>query len=189
MVFIRHKNRINKFPIIICILIVIIILQFILFCRQFKDFSTLLCPYSYTIDDKRIIFDSSTYSINHFPEFICPQNFRNMADWVYGWPDNVFDESIQNSINKIKDIVAYLPHGSIIYIKTDSLHDFFSNIYPFFQNKFVLITGQSDLQAPGKHIYELERNDSKIIHWFAQNADINISISKRFTPIPIGKNT
>jgi hypothetical protein len=111
-----------------------------------------------------------------------------MADWVYGWPETIFDEQVQNSVNQINETVAYLPHGSILYIKTDSLPTFFSEIYPHFRNKFVLITGQGDGQAPGQHLRYLEKNDSKIIHWFGQNADINASANERFTPIPIGKD-
>jgi hypothetical protein len=111
-----------------------------------------------------------------------------MADWVYGWPEGVFDEDVQNSANNIHKTVAYLPHGSIVYIKTDSLPIFFSEIYPHFRNQFVLITGQGDLQAPGQHLHYLEKSDSKIIHWFGQNGDINASRTERFTHIPIGKD-
>jgi hypothetical protein len=112
-----------------------------------------------------------------------------MADWIYGWPENVFDEQVQNSIYKIRETVEYLPHGSIVYVKIDSLSRFFSDIYPHFRNKFVLITGQGDFSAPGQDLHYLEKPDSKIIHWFGQNGDIDVSTSKRFTHIPIGKNT
>jgi len=176
---------------IVVILLLILLIQHYLYrkCRnETGDLFSLLCPYTFTIADRRIIFGNPSYSIHHYPEFICPQNFRNMADWVYGWPENVFDERVQNSVNKIHETVAYLPHGSILYIKTDGLPTFFSEIYPHFQNKFVLITGQGDGQAPGPHLCYLEKNDSKIIHWFGQNADINASTSERFTPIPIGKD-
>jgi hypothetical protein len=111
-----------------------------------------------------------------------------MADWIYGWPENVFDEQVENSVRKIRETVEYLPHGSILYIKTDLLPTFFSDIYPYFRSKFVLITAQGDSQAPGPHLHYLERADSKIIHWFGQNGDINASTNERFTHIPIGKN-
>lgn len=188
MVHIRRPKKNYKSIIITCILLLVILIQFYQYRSVINNLIFPLCPYSYTIDDKHIIFDNPSYSINHYPEFVCPQNFRNMADWIYGWPENVFKEDVQNSIHKISETVAYLPHGSIIYVKTDSLDEFFSNIYPHFRSQFVLITAQGDAQAPGKHLYRLEKNDSKIIHWFAQNADINESISERFTVIPIGKN-
>ncbi len=191
MVFIHPPGRNYKFITTIFILITTIIFQYYLYrkCRnEIGDSFSLLCPYTFTITDKRIIFDNPSYSIHHYPEFICPQNFRNMADWVYGWPENVFDERVQNSVDKIHLTVASLPHGSILYIKTGSLSTFFSEIYPHFRNKFVLVTGQGDCQAPGKHLRYLEEADSKILHWFGQNADINASTGERFTPIPIGKN-
>ena len=161
---IRRPPRSYKYLIVIFILVFIILLQYY-FYRQYRNevhsYLFPLCPYSYIINDKHIIFDNPSYTINHYPEFICPQNFRNMADWVYGWPENVFNEKVQNSIDRIHQTVAYLPHGSILYIKTDSLSDFFSNIYPHFRNKFVLITGQGDLQAPGQYLRYLEKNDTK----------------------------
>ncbi len=193
MLLIRRPRRSYKFikTVVILILILILIFRYDVYrecCNEISDLFSLLCPYTFTITDKHIIFDNASYSIHHYPEFICPQNFRNMADWVYGWPENVFDEQVQNSVNQINETVAYLPHGSILYIKTDFLSTFFSEIYPHFRNKFVLVTGQGDCQAPGKHLRYLEEDDSKIIHWFGQNADINASTSERFTHIPIGKN-
>ena len=146
-----------------------------------------LCLYSSTITDNRITFDNTSYSIHHYPEFICPQNFRNMADWVYAWPEYLFDEHIETSIDKSTVIVPNLPHGSIIFIKTDGIPSFFWKIYPYLQNKFVLITGQSDYSVPGDYLHYLEKSDSKIIHWFGQNGNIDISTNKRFTHIPIGK--
>jgi hypothetical protein len=155
---------------------------------KISQFYLPLCPYSSTINGNRIIFDNVSYFTHHYPEFICPQNFRNMADWVYGWPEYLFDEYVESSINKTKIIVPNLPHGSIIYIKPDSLSSFFSRIYPSLLNKFVLITGQSDISVPDTYLRYLEKIDSKIIHWFGQNGDIHMSKSQRFTHIPIGKN-
>ena len=43
-------------------------------------------------------------------------------------------------------------------------------------------------QAPGKYLHYLDDPNSKIIHWFGQNGDIDIGRSERFTHIPIGKD-
>ncbi len=191
MLHIHLRRRSYKFITITFILLIIMTFQFYLYREyraEIKGFLFLLCSYSYTINDKRIMFDSPSFSIHHYPEFVCPQNFRNMADWIYGWPEHNFNEKVENSVTRIHATVAYLPYGSILYIKTDSLSDFFSNIYPNFRNKFVLITGQGDGVVPGPHLHYLEENNSKIIHWFGQNGDIDASKSKRFTHIPIGKN-
>ncbi len=183
-----RPGRNLKCTAIIFILIIIIISQYYLYCSLINELYSLICPYSYTITEKRIIFDTPSYSINHYPEFICPQNFRNMADWIHGWPENVFNEQVQNSIYNVRETVAYLPHGSIVYVKSDILSTFFSDAYPYFRNKFVLITGQGDRNAPGEYLHYLLKDNSKIIHWFAQNGDINASTSERFTHIPIGKD-
>ena len=190
MILLRDCPRRNsKFSFaILLIIILIIVFQCYLYLKYREYFYFLLCPYSYRILDKRIIFDHPSYSIHHYPEFICPQNFRNMADWIYGWPVGVFDEHVENSLHRIRETVEYLPHGSILYVKTDHLSTFFSDIYPYFRNQFVLITAQGDTSAPGPYLDYLKGANSKIIHWFGQNGDIDASTSKRFTHIPIGKN-
>ncbi len=101
-----------------------------------------LCPYSFKVTGNHIIFDDESYSIHHYPEFICPQNFRNLADWIYGWPEGAFNEDIEYSLSKNKIIVPNLPDGSIIYVKADNIRSFFSKIYPYLLNKFILIKGQ-----------------------------------------------
>ncbi|CAF1372513.1 unnamed protein product [Adineta steineri] len=124
----------------------------------------------------------------HYSEFICPQNFRNLADWIFGWPNGVFDEKIETTTTNGYHLAPCLPSGSIIYVKTDYLDTFFHSIYPYLTNRFVLITAQGDASAPEKFLSYLHHIDSKIIHWFGQNADIESSKSDRFTPIPIGLN-
>jgi hypothetical protein len=146
------------------------------------------CPYSSRITGNHIIFDNTSYSIHHYPEFICPQNFRNLADWIYGWPENEFAEQLEDFFQMNNETVKNLPDGSIIYVKTDRVPSFFGNIYPFLTNKFVLITGQSDTETPSDFLHYLEDPGSKIIHWFGQNGNIDQSRSKRFTHIPIGKD-
>lgn len=147
-----------------------------------------ICKYASSIMDNRIIFDDASYFVHHYPEFVCPQNFRNLADWIYGWPTNVFHEHMENAVDSLGLFVPILPNGSIIYVKPDSISKFFRRVYPNLQNNFVLITGQSDMSVPSQYLHYLEEPDSKIIHWFGQNGDIYASINERFTHIPIGKN-
>ncbi|CAF4858075.1 unnamed protein product [Rotaria sp. Silwood1] len=128
---------------------------------EISQFYFSLCRYSSTITDNRIVFDNTSHFIHHYPEFICPQNFRNLADWVYSWPKNTFNEHIESNANDSYVIAPNLPHGSIIYIQPN---------------------------VPGQNLYYLERFDSKIIHWFGQNGDIHSWRSERFTHIPIGIN-
>ncbi|CAF4092811.1 unnamed protein product [Rotaria sp. Silwood1] len=83
---------------------------------EISQFYFSLCRYSSTITDNRIVFDNTSHFIHHYPEFICPQNFRNLADWVYSWPKNTFNEHIESNANDSYVIAPNLPHGSIIYI-------------------------------------------------------------------------
>lgn len=145
-----------------------------------------LCPYQSKYTGYWLEFDGSNF-IEDYSEFVCPQNFRNLADWVYGWPENVFEEKLKIPTNKGYRISKCLPVGSIIYVKTGELRSFFHTVYPHLKNEFVLITGQGDESTPGPYISYLEKNESKIIHWYAQNAEIHYLRSAKFTHIPIGK--
>jgi len=147
-----------------------------------------LCPYESILTHNRLTF-SSSHHVEQYSEFICPQNFRNLADWIYGWPKQAFEEQLEITTTKGYHISSCLVAGSIIYVKTDYLDKFFRKVYPYLSNQFVLVTGQSDASSPGRYLSYLENNDSKIIHWFGQNAEIHSSKSNKFTHIPIGKNT
>jgi hypothetical protein len=142
-----------------------------------------LCSHSSILTNDTLQFDSS-FTIRHFPQFVCPQNFRNLADWVYGWPDQFF-EHLQITTNQGKEIAPCLPSGSIIYVRIWVINEFFTQVYPHLQNDFVLITGEGDISSP-THMEYLERSNSKIIHWFGQNGQYDTSRNKKFTYIPIG---
>lgn len=144
-----------------------------------------ICPDRTTLTHNRLTFNRSAF-VEHFSEFVCPQNFRNLADWVYGWPEGVFEEQIKASTNA-SHIAPCLPDGSILFVKSDYLQPFFHNLYPNLTYKFVLISGQGDAPASSTYLSYLHRADSKIIHWFGQNTDMRATASEKFTPIPLGK--
>ncbi|CAF1515735.1 unnamed protein product [Adineta steineri] len=144
-----------------------------------------LCPYSSILKRNSIEFNV-THTIRHYPDFVCPQNFRNLADWIFGWP-NQFEEHLDITTDDGKRIAPCLPSGSIIYVRIWAIDEFFRIIYPHLQNHFVLITGEGDISSPNDLQY-LERSDSKIIHWFGQNGQYDVSRIKKFTHIPIGKS-
>lgn len=127
-------------------------------------------------------------SVPVYPAYNCPQNFRNLADWVYGWP-NQFKEKIE-SVSDVHAVSLCLPDGSIIYVRGWEIDNFFDSVYPKLKSKFVLVTGESDLSVPqAKHMEILNSNASKIIHWFGQNGLVNKSNKYvPFTHIPIGIN-
>ncbi len=179
MVFRRVILRLCYFIILGSVLIIIINLKKSTQSIDCKD----LCPYSSQLINGSIQFDSS-HIIRHYPEFICPQNFRNLADWIFSWPDQ-FKEHIEQITDNGKLFAPCLPTGSIIYVRIWAIDEFFHFVYPYLINDFVLITGEGDLSSPNNLQY-LERSDSKIIHWFGQNGQYDTSKSKKFTHIPIG---
>ncbi|CAF1326393.1 unnamed protein product [Adineta steineri] len=186
-----HRRLKYIFMLSVSILMIITIVRYFvnhIFSIEISSLYLPLCPYSFKINGNYIVYDDSSYYIHHYPEFICPQNFRNLADWIYGWPESVFNEKIEYSVSVKKLNVPNLPNGSIIYVKVDSISSFFSNIYPYLMYKFVLITGQGDDPMPSRFHRYLEESDSKIIHWFGQNGDINATSNEHFTHIPIGIN-
>lgn len=71
---------------------------------------------------------------------------------------------------------------AIIFIKTDFLEYFFTNILPFIKNRIILITHNSDYPAPGCFASYLEHPN--ILMWFGQNCDC--ALHPKFIPIPIG---
>lgn len=101
--------------------------------------------------------------------FVSGDSFRSIAD-------HLFDET-SKSLDP-KDI----KQGDIIFLKTDYMEEFFVSIHPKIKNKYILITHNSDLAAPGK--FKRFLNDKKIIKWFGQNP--TVINHHKFIPIPIG---
>jgi hypothetical protein len=53
-----------------------------------------------------------------------------LPDWIYGWPNGVFDEQLDINTDKEYYIAPCLASGSIIFVKTDYLEKFFGKVYP-----------------------------------------------------------
>ncbi|CAF3335499.1 unnamed protein product [Rotaria socialis] len=186
----KIKARSNRLYYIIILFVFIFLISNIIYKLLLFNPSRLqncseLCRHSSILTNESLEFDS-LYPIRHYPNFVCPQNFRNLADWVYGWPDQ-FDEHIEKTTDQGKIIAPCLLPGSIIYVRIWVINEFFEFVYPYLQNKFVLVTGEGDMSSP-VHMEYLESFDSKIIHWFGQNGQYDVSKSKKFTHIPIGIN-
>lgn len=174
---------VKKFLVVFTAFIVLFIFDLLLNRNHFSSPCQHLCPFTSKFEKDRLVFDRRQ-SIRHFPDFICPQNFRNLADWVYGWNSKFF-ESIDDTTQNGTQIAPCLPDGSIIYVRSSFVNEFFDRIYPNLINKFVLITGEGDETMP-HDVSVLDRIDSKIIHWFGQNGGIEAERSSKFTHIPIG---
>lgn len=96
---------------------------------NFREF----CFHHSTINGNLLVFDDSASYLHHYPEFTCPQNSRNMADWVINWPVLAFGEEIDEPKTFNQSIIPNLCEGSIIFVKTDHLQTFFSYYYPMLE--------------------------------------------------------
>ena len=98
--------------------------------------------------------------------YISGDGFRAMADHIY-------DETYKCKAFEIKD-------GSVVFLKTDMIKEWFEQVHPKITAKYKLITHNSDA-CVGET--EARLVDDKIIHWFAQN---NVYEHPKISPIPIG---
>ncbi len=122
----------------------------------------LAIQFSSTIDSKNQQFRTSS------APYISGDSFRAIAD-------HIFDETQWPSRYEVKQ-------GDIIFVKTDYLDRFFSQVHSNIKNQYILITHNSDYSAPDK--FEPFLDDEKIIVWFGQNP--TIQGHRKFVAIPIG---
>ncbi len=101
--------------------------------------------------------------------YISGDSFRDIAD-------HLFDETDKSMDPK------NIKHGDIVFLKTDYMKEFFSKVHPKIKEPYILITHNSDMEAPDK--YKDFLNDPKIIKWFGMNPTIRNH--PKFIPIPIG---
>ncbi|MEI8327963.1 MAG: hypothetical protein WCG02_02395 [Candidatus Taylorbacteria bacterium] len=110
-----------------------------------------------------------TYSSNAHPSsypFISGDTFRSLANHIYESGATFDPKSVAEN--------------DIVFVQSDVMHKYFSEIHPSITNPYKLITHNGDWNITDK---ELRFIDDKIIHWFAQNVLTN---HPRVTPIPIG---
>lgn len=116
------------------------------------------------------LLNFSTHAYPHqtsYP-YLSGGTFRSIANFI-------FDEEEQ-----MRD-PERVSRGDIIFVKTDYLDHFFSQLHPKIRHPYILISHNSDYSAPGAFAQYL--NDPKLIAWFGQNPDAQ---HPKFHPIPIG---
>ena len=101
--------------------------------------------------------------------FISGMGYRKKCDLIFDEFDK-FDINIVNQFDGMK-----------IFVKTDLLLEFISNVLPKIKNNFNLYTHNSDFGIDNKYLPLL--NNSKLINWFAQNVLIK---HNKLVSIPIG---
>ena len=97
-----------------------------------------------TIDRYPNLFRPSSYP------FLSGDSLRKIADFI-------FDESTSFNPEKVQK-------NDIVFLKTDLLEIFFTFYHPYINEKYILITHNSDNSLNEK---DLNYFDNKIIHWFA----------------------
>lgn len=101
--------------------------------------------------------------------YISGDTFRAFCNFI------IDEKQIPFNTDLVKD-------GDTIFLKTDLMAFFFTEVHPFITKKYILVTHNSDYSAPDKFIQYL--NDDKLIAWFGLNCDNNSN--SKFIPIPIG---
>jgi hypothetical protein len=119
---------------------------------------------------------ANTLRIHSLP-FISGDGLRCFSDFIYDeTKDEVGEKSIFDLISKTNFTTP------VVFVQTDMLDDFFIFFHYKISQPYILVSHNSDAGAPmASHISYLE--ESKIIHWFAQNA---LVIHTKVTAIPIG---
>ena len=103
-----------------------------------------------------------TKRLSSYP-YISGDTFRAFAD-------HIFDEVTKLNPKNIK-------RGQVVFVKSDFLNLYFEKIHPLIDCKYIIVTHNSDSEIFDEYI------DSKIIRWYAQNANTRHSV---VTPKPIG---
>jgi hypothetical protein len=79
---------------------------------------------------------------------------------------NIYNTIINSSDVRLeKEQYLAIQKNDIVYVNSSALENFFHNIYPFIKEPFILVSGDSDVSVI--NLYNI--NDTKIIHWYAQN--------------------
>ena len=90
--------------------------------------------------------------------------FFSTHDWIKIGPNRAFKD------------------GDVIFVKGDQSEPFFTEVLPNIATKFILITHNSAVSVPAASI---NLDDSRLIHWFGQNAILRPGHPK-VSPVPIG---
>ena len=114
-------------------------------------------------------------TLERFPNLFRPSSKPYLSgDTLRNFSDHIFDESKTIEPKNIKD-------KDIVFVNTDVIDIFFDTVFHEIKNDFILITHNSDVNIKSSH---LERIDSRVIHWFAQN--LSIKNNEKISLIPIG---
>lgn len=99
--------------------------------------------------------------------------------YISGDTFRTLTENRYEETNKSLDYKLIKKHP-LIFVESHLLIDFFENVHPKIEHKYVLISHNGDENITDKYIKFV---DEKLHHWFAQNCDLK---HEKITPVPIG---
>ena len=115
------------------------------------------------------------FTLERFPNIYRPDSLPFISgDTFRKFSHHVFDETQSFDPKKVNN-------NEIIFINSDLIEIFFKIQDPKIQNKYILISHNSD-KSPSKE--ELGLISEKIVHWFVQN--LEFSSFDRISYLPIG---
>ena len=114
-------------------------------------------------------------TLERFPNIFRPSSTPYLSgDTLRKYSDFIFDEIKSFDPKKVK-------RNDIVFVNTDVLEIYFKIHHPRINNKYLLITHNSDKEV-NEETFKLY--DDNIIHWFAQN--LNMKNNNKVSVIPIG---
>ena len=108
--------------------------------------------------------------------FLSGDTFRNLCNFV---------ADSDESFDKLKNQVASLPEHSVIFVQSNFLLKFQTEILPLMKTQFVLISHNSDTNIDSRFLPVA--SSPFLQKWFAQNCtDEILKASPKVEPLPIG---
>jgi hypothetical protein len=112
--------------------------------------------------------------------YISPDTFRAAAKWIL---DDTEDT------NLTADRIQELNHGDIIYLKTDFLLAFLTELLDLISVRFILLTNNSDYNIPtdpNNGDFHSLLDHPQLIHWFGVNVVPSFQSHPKITQVPLG---
>lgn len=115
---------------------------------------------------------------------LSPNQFKTLASYVYGKnpkPSSfpVLTAEVARNLTRV---------GIPLFVETNQLGDFFTQIHPLIRVPYVLLSGDTDASAPEPYISMVNSPTvapTAILHWFGMNCN-NRDWYEKFTCIPNG---
>jgi len=114
--------------------------------------------------------------------FVSCAGFRNVATFLVDEEKKIYNPKMLPVRKTLFFNPKHVKTGDVIYVNLAYLKLFFTLYHPYIEHKYILISSEHDLVAPGKFARYLI--DDKIFAWFTQNCSERNNL--KVIPIPIG---